>query len=107
VLCLPSSLLDASRSPEASLTSTALSITMFMYSSNPYEDSSAIFRSPLQTEPWYLNLAFNPCFKLVIEPYGDNGFCLEKLEDVVDGRQKDILSLAVATSSSRHGLGER
>jgi len=31
---------------------------------------------------------------------------LEKLEDVVDGRQKDVLSLAMATPSSRHVLDE-
>jgi len=85
VLCLPNSLLDASRSPEASLTSTALSITMFMYSSNPYEAHQR-HSMRLQTELWYLNLAFNPCFQLVIQPYGHGSLCLEKLEDVVDGR---------------------
>lgn len=44
----PSCRRSSSRSPEASLTSTALSMTMFIYSSNPYSHPSVMCTTRVQ-----------------------------------------------------------
>jgi len=102
----PSSLRFSSSVFVGCLTSTASSITRFMYSSNPCRRtrSARRHRRRLATlaDP---NLALYPYCQLLVKPDGDGRPLLQELEDEVDRRQQDFAPPSPMSSSTatRHG----